>query len=83
MRIEIDTDGTAGGTIVSINGEKYDDLIHFCFLIKERHDKAKLQMRRAMDRGPDALTYLYGNEITRYDEEISRMPRQPDSKPGG
>jgi len=84
MRIEIETNGTANGTYVTINGDKYNDLRSFCFLIKEQHDKAKLQMRRAVDGGPDAVTNLYGNEIPRYDEDISHMPRQSvQTKPGG
>ena len=73
MRIEIETDGSATNTRISINGYPMEDLASFGFFIKEKADRCKLQIKRLSETGLDPVTNLFGPEIQRYSEDIDRQ----------
>lgn len=83
MYIEINSDGTAAGTHIKINGAAYKDVTSFLFIIKPHYDKAKLQMRRIVPGGPDAYTNFFGTEFTRFDEEMPppELPKLAEKEP--
>jgi len=71
MKIVIETDGLSDNTHIQINGDDYKDIISFGFFIKERTDKCKLQIKRAVPGAPDAWTNLFGPEISRFDNDTA------------
>jgi len=76
VKIEIDTDGSREGTVVIVDGNRYENLVEFCISLKPgRRSKPKMQMvTHIKGQGNIPLSFFAGDF-----EKFNKNAPEPES----